>query len=91
MESPNRSNYLFLRNSGRKTVTHFSWNCPKARRARNGPWDALRCGFHACQTAARFWVTCIKRGLRRLYPQKARATGPNRWRGLAFAGFFLSV
>jgi hypothetical protein len=27
MESPNRSNSLFLRNSGRKTVTHFSWNC----------------------------------------------------------------
>ncbi|RWA71994.1 MAG: hypothetical protein E5X49_08575 [Mesorhizobium sp.] len=26
-ESPNRSKYLFLRNSGRKTVTHFSWNC----------------------------------------------------------------
>ncbi|TGP19122.1 hypothetical protein EN827_26395 [Mesorhizobium sp. M1D.F.Ca.ET.184.01.1.1] len=21
------SNYLFLRNSRRKTVTHFSWNC----------------------------------------------------------------
>ncbi|TIW42944.1 MAG: hypothetical protein E5V61_21885, partial [Mesorhizobium sp.] len=27
LESPNRSKYLFLRNSGRKTVTHFSWNC----------------------------------------------------------------
>ncbi|RVC33081.1 hypothetical protein EN781_33650, partial [Mesorhizobium sp. M4A.F.Ca.ET.090.04.2.1] len=27
MESPNRSNYLLLRNSGRKTATHFSWNC----------------------------------------------------------------
>ncbi|TGQ54849.1 hypothetical protein EN836_08705 [Mesorhizobium sp. M1C.F.Ca.ET.193.01.1.1] len=26
-ESPKRSKYLFLRNSGRKTVTHFSWNC----------------------------------------------------------------
>ncbi|RWA79417.1 MAG: hypothetical protein EOQ30_25525 [Mesorhizobium sp.] len=26
-ETPNCSNYLFLRNSGRKTVTHFSWNC----------------------------------------------------------------
>ncbi|TJW82749.1 MAG: hypothetical protein E5V92_21260 [Mesorhizobium sp.] len=27
IESPNRSKYLFLRNSERKTVTHFSWNC----------------------------------------------------------------
>ncbi|TGP52827.1 hypothetical protein EN873_16365 [bacterium M00.F.Ca.ET.230.01.1.1] len=26
-ESPNRSKCFFLRNSGRKTVTHFSWNC----------------------------------------------------------------
>ncbi|TIU44104.1 MAG: hypothetical protein E5W30_20365, partial [Mesorhizobium sp.] len=26
-ESRNRSNFLFLRDSGRKTVTHFSWNC----------------------------------------------------------------
>ncbi|TJW87757.1 MAG: hypothetical protein E5V92_08260 [Mesorhizobium sp.] len=30
IESPNRSKYLFLRNSGRKTGTHFSWNCSKA-------------------------------------------------------------
>ncbi|AZO72019.1 MAG: hypothetical protein EOQ32_09945 [Mesorhizobium sp.] len=27
IESPNRSKYLFLRNSGRKTGRHFSWNC----------------------------------------------------------------
>ncbi|TGQ25090.1 hypothetical protein EN857_33920, partial [Mesorhizobium sp. M4B.F.Ca.ET.214.01.1.1] len=27
IESPDRSNHLFLRNSGRKTVTHFSGNC----------------------------------------------------------------
>ncbi|RWE00459.1 MAG: hypothetical protein EOS40_15330 [Mesorhizobium sp.] len=26
-ETPNCSNYAFLRNSGRKTVSHFSWNC----------------------------------------------------------------
>ncbi|AZO76034.1 MAG: hypothetical protein E5V92_12365 [Mesorhizobium sp.] len=26
-ETLNCSNYLFLRNSRRKTVTHFSWNC----------------------------------------------------------------
>ncbi|TIQ38457.1 MAG: hypothetical protein E5X48_00825 [Mesorhizobium sp.] len=32
-ESPNRSKYLFLRNSGRKTVTHFSWNCSSRPRA----------------------------------------------------------
>lgn len=29
--------------------------------------------------------------LRRLYPQKARAAGLNRCRGLAFAGFLLSA
>ncbi|TGP18128.1 hypothetical protein EN827_30045 [Mesorhizobium sp. M1D.F.Ca.ET.184.01.1.1] len=29
IESPNRSKYLFLRNSERKTVTHFSWNCSR--------------------------------------------------------------
>ncbi|TIS48042.1 MAG: hypothetical protein E5W96_20260 [Mesorhizobium sp.] len=28
-ETLNCSNYLFLRHSGRKTVTHFSWNCSK--------------------------------------------------------------
>ncbi|RUU56070.1 hypothetical protein EOD04_30095 [Mesorhizobium sp. M2C.T.Ca.TU.009.01.2.1] len=28
-ESPNRSNSLVLRNSGRKTATHFSWNCSR--------------------------------------------------------------
>jgi len=26
-EAQNRSNFLFLRNSGRKTASHFSWNC----------------------------------------------------------------
>ncbi|RWB79052.1 MAG: hypothetical protein EOQ50_04390 [Mesorhizobium sp.] len=26
-ESPNRSKCLFLRDSGRKTAPHFSWNC----------------------------------------------------------------
>ncbi|AZO52505.1 MAG: hypothetical protein EOS78_24170 [Mesorhizobium sp.] len=31
IESPTRSNSLFSRNSGRKTVTHFSWNCSKGR------------------------------------------------------------
>ncbi|TGU88731.1 hypothetical protein EN794_047340 [Mesorhizobium sp. M00.F.Ca.ET.151.01.1.1] len=29
-ESPNGSNSLFLRNSERKTVSHFSWNCSNA-------------------------------------------------------------
>jgi hypothetical protein len=29
-ETANRSNYLFWRNPGRKTVSHFSWNCSKA-------------------------------------------------------------
>ncbi|RWA68123.1 MAG: hypothetical protein E5X49_16635 [Mesorhizobium sp.] len=29
IESPNRSNYLFFVHSGRKTVTHFSWNCSR--------------------------------------------------------------
>ncbi|RUW35601.1 MAG: hypothetical protein EOS38_07770 [Mesorhizobium sp.] len=37
-ETPNCSKYLFLRNSGRKTVTHFSWNCSsdprRSRRAK---------------------------------------------------------
>ncbi|PTE11100.1 hypothetical protein C9427_07740 [Mesorhizobium helmanticense] len=28
-ETPNRSVSLFLRNSERKTVSHFSWNCSK--------------------------------------------------------------
>ncbi|RUU06930.1 lasso peptide biosynthesis B2 protein [Mesorhizobium sp. USDA-HM6] len=28
-ESLTRSKYLFLRNSGRKTATHFSWNCSR--------------------------------------------------------------
>ncbi|RWA68814.1 MAG: hypothetical protein EOQ30_21370 [Mesorhizobium sp.] len=32
-ETPNCSNYLFLRNSGRKTVAHFSWNCSSERPA----------------------------------------------------------
>ncbi|TPK89031.1 hypothetical protein FJ548_11730 [Mesorhizobium sp. B2-4-17] len=27
IESVIRSNSLFLRNSGRKAATHFSWNC----------------------------------------------------------------
>ncbi|TIL47550.1 MAG: hypothetical protein E5Y86_02425 [Mesorhizobium sp.] len=27
IEPPTRSKYLFLRNSGRKTAAHFSWNC----------------------------------------------------------------
>ncbi|TJX64409.1 MAG: hypothetical protein E5W21_11125 [Mesorhizobium sp.] len=31
IESPTRSNSLFSRNSGRKTVTHFSWNCSSDR------------------------------------------------------------
>ncbi|TAV72702.1 hypothetical protein ELI02_05050 [Rhizobium leguminosarum] len=26
-ETQNRSNFLFLSNSGRKTASHFSWNC----------------------------------------------------------------
>ncbi|TIV71922.1 MAG: hypothetical protein E5V89_07795 [Mesorhizobium sp.] len=38
IESPNRSKYLFLRNSERKTVTHFSWNC--SSRARPRPREA---------------------------------------------------
>src|SRR5882762_6999547 len=29
-ETPNRSISLFLRNSGRKTVSHFSWNCSRS-------------------------------------------------------------
>ncbi|TGV56931.1 hypothetical protein EN792_076005, partial [Mesorhizobium sp. M00.F.Ca.ET.149.01.1.1] len=37
IESPNRSKYLFLRNSGRKTVTHFSWNCSIAYASASGP------------------------------------------------------
>ncbi|TIV65378.1 MAG: hypothetical protein E5V89_28050 [Mesorhizobium sp.] len=28
-EWPTRSKRLFLRSSGRKTATHFSWNCSK--------------------------------------------------------------
>ncbi len=32
MEAQNRSNFLFLRNSGRKTASHFSWNCSRGRR-----------------------------------------------------------
>ncbi|AZO74324.1 MAG: hypothetical protein E5V92_19990 [Mesorhizobium sp.] len=38
-ESPNRSKHLFLRSSGRKIVTHFSWNCsssPSAASRRAG-------------------------------------------------------
>ncbi|TGP23442.1 hypothetical protein EN827_12910 [Mesorhizobium sp. M1D.F.Ca.ET.184.01.1.1] len=35
IESPNRPKYLFLRNSRRKTVTHFSWNCSNAQGAQN--------------------------------------------------------
>ncbi|TAX44242.1 hypothetical protein ELH99_32885 (plasmid) [Rhizobium leguminosarum] len=31
-EAQNRSNFLFLRNSGRKTASHFSWNCSTGRR-----------------------------------------------------------
>ncbi|NKL63403.1 hypothetical protein GFL96_16055 [Rhizobium leguminosarum bv. viciae] len=27
----NRSSLLFLRNSGRKTASHFSWNCSQLR------------------------------------------------------------
>ncbi|RUW68227.1 hypothetical protein EOA31_26550 [Mesorhizobium sp. M4B.F.Ca.ET.049.02.1.2] len=29
MRSLTRPNYLFLRNSGRKTAAHFSWNCTR--------------------------------------------------------------
>jgi len=37
-ESRNRSIYLFLRNSGRKTAAHFCWNCSNRRQLnRKGP------------------------------------------------------
>ncbi|TIT77635.1 MAG: hypothetical protein E5W57_14335 [Mesorhizobium sp.] len=44
-ESPIRSKRLFLRNSGRKTATHFSWNCsnaPSTRRTISPPAPAWR-------------------------------------------------
>ncbi|RWP85751.1 MAG: hypothetical protein EOR12_24350 [Mesorhizobium sp.] len=40
-ETATRSNSLFLRNSGRKSVSHFSWNCSKVSRAQAGPAPAL--------------------------------------------------
>ncbi|TBE94395.1 hypothetical protein ELG97_21960 [Rhizobium leguminosarum] len=33
-EAQDRSSLLFLRNSGRKTASHFSWNCSEACRAK---------------------------------------------------------
>ncbi|NKJ96792.1 hypothetical protein GFM14_35690 [Rhizobium leguminosarum bv. viciae] len=33
IEAQNRSNFLFLRNSGRKTASHFSWSCSGAGKA----------------------------------------------------------
>ena len=46
VESVNRSNSFFLRNSGRKTGSHFSWNCSR-RQARFAVW-AL---YYAAQLA----------------------------------------
>jgi hypothetical protein len=47
IEAQNRSNFLFLRNSGRKTASHFSWSCSGAGKAgfvrRHG--NKLRPGF----------------------------------------------
>ncbi|TBZ73821.1 hypothetical protein E0H56_24760 [Rhizobium leguminosarum bv. viciae] len=37
IEAQSRSNFLFLRNSARKTASHFSWNCSSASAAPRFP------------------------------------------------------
>jgi hypothetical protein len=46
METANRSTSLFLRNSGRKTALHFSWNCTHASAL------SVAGGSVVCQTAS---------------------------------------
>ncbi|NKK95186.1 hypothetical protein ELG97_03575 [Rhizobium leguminosarum] len=37
IEAQSRSNFLFLSNSGRKTASHFSWNCSSVSAAPRFP------------------------------------------------------